>query len=253
MWTAVFSQGATVMAMIGGSALPPIACRKSTGRIIKERPFAQPAIEGSACAIFAEDSSGSSLLPTVILLAMLQLVELAPLDITISLSSIWLKRVLSLSRGDCQPLLDTSISLLRTILAVTTTIFSGRLLTEPEIGMLLLLVARKFHKPSRRPRRLSSRPTTRTMLGLAGLPIQLVRAVLKRKQLPMLPFARLKGNLSSCLEPLLSMPIPSKSPPRQGEILSKIFHNFCRGEYHSFDLFDRIDVAVVGDANAHTR
>ena len=24
-------------------------------------------------------------------------------------------------------------------------------------------------------------------------------------------------------------------------------------EYHSFDLFDRIDVAVVGDANAHTR
>ena len=47
--------------------------------------------------------------------------------------------------------------------------------------------------------------------------------------------------------------IPSRSPrPRPG-ILSKIFPNFGRGEYHSFDLFDRIDVAVVGDANAHTR
>ena len=47
--------------------------------------------------------------------------------------------------------------------------------------------------------------------------------------------------------------IPSRSPRPRTWILSKIFPSSGRGEYHSFDLFDRIDVAVVGDANAHTR
>ena len=47
--------------------------------------------------------------------------------------------------------------------------------------------------------------------------------------------------------------IPSRSPrPRPG-ILSKIFPDFGRGEYRSSDVFDRMDVAVVGDADAHTR
>ena len=45
---------------------------------------------------------------------------------------------------------------------------------------------------------------------------------------------------------------PIEDPPRE-EIPLRISPNFARGEYHSFDLFDRIDVAVVGDANAHTR
>ena len=49
------------------------------------------------------------------------------------------------------------------------------------------------------------------------------------------------------------MRIPSRSPPLRVEILLRISPNFGRGEYHSFDLFDRIDVAVIGDADAHTR
>ena len=198
------------MAMIGGSALPPIECRKSTGRIINERPSVQAAIAGSACAIFAEVSSGLFLPLTATLLDMLQLGMLAPLAISISPFSIWLKKVLSPFKADYQQLLDTSISLLGTILAVTTTIFSGRLLIEPGIEMLPLPVARKFQKPSRRLRRLSSRPTTRIMLRLVVLS-RLARAGPRRKLLLMLPFARLKENLCSCSEPLLSMTIPSRS------------------------------------------
>ena len=49
------------------------------------------------------------------------------------------------------------------------------------------------------------------------------------------------------------MKIPSRSPPLRVEIPLRISPNFDRGEYHSFDLFDRIDVAVIGDADAHTR
>ena len=170
-----------------------------------------------------------------------------------SRSFTWLKKELSLSKVEPQPLLDRSISLPRTILAVTTTCSSGRLLKEPEVWLLQLSVARGIRKPSRRRLQLRSRPTTRTMLRLAMLAIRLVRAVLKRRSLQMLPFARPSGTLSVCLEQLLSMTIPSRSPPPQVEIPLRISPNFDRGEYRSSDVFDRMDVAVVGDANAHTR
>ena len=242
MWTAVFTPGATVM-----------VCRESTGLITSERPFALPAIVALACATFAGASSGPSLLPIATQIAMLQLVGLSPLETLISQSFIWLKRELSLFKVGPQPLLDTSISLLRMILAVTTTRSSGRLLKEPEVLLLRILAARGIRKPSRRQLQLRSQPTTRTMLGLAGLPIRLVRAVLKRRRLQTLPFARPSGTLFTCLEQLLSMTIPSKSPLPRSETRSKIFLDFVRWEYHSSDVFDRMDVAVVGDANAHTR
>ena len=71
------------------------------------------------------------------------------------------------------PLPGTSISLLRTILAVTTTCSSGRLLKEPEAMLLRILAALGIRKPSRRRPQLRSRPRTRTMSGLAGLGIRL--------------------------------------------------------------------------------
>ena len=49
------------------------------------------------------------------------------------------------------------------------------------------------------------------------------------------------------------MTIPSRSPLPRSEMRSKTFLDFVRGEYRSSDVFDRMDVAVVGDANAHTR
>ena len=49
------------------------------------------------------------------------------------------------------------------------------------------------------------------------------------------------------------MRIPSKSPPLRVEIPLRISPNFARREYRSADVFGRMDVAVVGDANAHTR
>ena len=76
---------------------------------------------------------------------------------------------------------------------------------------------------------------------------------LKRNQLQMLPFARPSGTLFVCLEQLLSMTIPSRKPPPRDEIPLRISLNFDRGEYRSSDVFDRMDVAVVGDADAHTR
>ena len=163
VWTAVFTPGATVMEMIGGSASRPIVCRESTGPITSERPFALPAIVASACAIFAGASSGPSLLPIATQIAMLQLPGLFPLEAMISQSFIWLKRELSLSKVGPQPLPGTSISLLRTILAVTTTCSSGRLPKEPEVLLLRILAARGIRKPNRRRPQLRSRPTTRTM------------------------------------------------------------------------------------------
>ena len=49
------------------------------------------------------------------------------------------------------------------------------------------------------------------------------------------------------------MTIPSKSPLPRSETRSKIFLDVVRWEYRSSDVFDRMDVAVVGDADAHTR
>ena len=49
------------------------------------------------------------------------------------------------------------------------------------------------------------------------------------------------------------MTIPSKSPLPRSETRSKIFLDFARWGYHSSDVFDRMDVAVVGDADAHNR
>ena len=86
VWTAVFTPGATVMEMIGGSASQPIVCRESTGPITSERPFALPAIVASACAIFAGASSGPSLLPIATQIAMLQLAGLFPPEAMISQS-----------------------------------------------------------------------------------------------------------------------------------------------------------------------
>ena len=48
------------------------------------------------------------------------------------------------------------------------------------------------------------------------------------------------------------MTIPSRKPPPREEIPLRISPNFDRGEYRSSDVFDRMDVAVVGDADAHT-
>ena len=69
----------------------------------------------------------------------------------------------------------------------------------------------------------------------------------------MLPFEQPSGNWSPCLERLLLMLIPSRSHLPRPEILSKISLDFVRGEYRSSDVFDRMDVAVVGNANVHTR
>ncbi|CAE7868876.1 unnamed protein product [Symbiodinium microadriaticum] len=135
-------EDAIVMAMIGENALRPIECRKSTGLIINERPSALLAIVVSACATFAGVSSGPSLLPIATLIAMLQLIGQAPLDTMIRPYLTWLRRAPSLSRVGPQPLLDTSISLLRMVLAVTMTISSGRLLKEPEFSLLRILVSR---------------------------------------------------------------------------------------------------------------
>ena len=228
-------------------------CRASAGPITSGLPSALPAIDDSACAIFAGASSGPALLPIAIQLAMPRMQGLFPPGTMISRSFIWLKRELSLFKVVPQPLLDTSILLRRTILAVTTTCSPGRLLKEPEVLLLPSLVLRDIRKPSRRPPQLRSRPTTRTMLWLAVLGIRLVRAVLKRNQLRMLPFARPSGTLFVCLEQLLSMTIPSRKPPPRVEISLRISPNFDRGEYRSSDVFDRMDVAVVGDADAHTR
>ena len=184
---------------------------------------------------------------------MFQLVRLLLLRTMISPSSIGLQKGLSLSKVGPRRLLDTSISLLRMILAVTTTCSSGKLRKEPEVLLLHILAARDIRKPSRRQLRLRSQPTTRIMLGLAGLPIRLVRVVLKRRRLQTLPFARPSGILLTCSEQLLSMTIPSKSHLPRSETRSKIFLDFVRWEYHSSDVFDRMEMAVVGDANAHTR
>ncbi|OLQ08703.1 hypothetical protein AK812_SmicGene7804 [Symbiodinium microadriaticum] len=135
-------EDAIVMAMIGENALRPIECRKSTGLIINERPSALLAIVVSACATFAGVSSGPALLPIATLIAMLQLIGQAPLDTMIRPYLTWLRRAPSLSRVGPQPLLDTSISLLRMVLAVTMTISSGRLLKEPEFSLLRILVSR---------------------------------------------------------------------------------------------------------------
>ncbi|OLP84362.1 hypothetical protein AK812_SmicGene34786 [Symbiodinium microadriaticum] len=216
-------------------------------------PLCTPAIVASACAISAGASSGPSLLPIATKIAMLPLPGLFPLAAMISRSFIWLKRGLSLSKVGPLQLPDTSISPLRTILAVTTTCSSGRLLKEPAVMLLRILAALGIRKPSRHQPQLRSRPTTRTMLGLAGLDIRLARAVPKRRPLQMLPFARPSGSLSPCLEQLLSMTIPSKSRLPQSETRSKISLDFVRWEYRSSDVFDRMDVAVVGDADAHTR
>ena len=253
MSTVVFTRAATATEMIGGTASRPIVCRASAGPITSGLPSALPAIDDSACAIFAGVSSGRALLPIAIQLAMPRMQVLFPPETMISRSFTWLKRELSLSKVVPQPLLDTSILLRRTILAVTTTCSSGRLLKEPEVLLLPSLVLRGIRKPSRRPPQPRSRPTTRTMLRLAGLGIRLVRAVPKRKQLRMLRFARPNGTLFVCLEQLLLMTIPSRKPPPRVEIPLKISPNFDRGEYRSSDVFDRMDVAVVGDADAHTR
>ena len=253
MSTVVFTRAATATEMTGGTASRPIVCRANAGRITSGLPSALPAIDDSACAIFAGVSSGPALLPIAIQLAMPRMPGRFPPETMISRSFTWLMRELSLSKVVPQPLLDTSILLRRTILAVTTTCSFGRLLNEPEVVLLPNLVVRGIRKPSRRLPQLRSRPTTRTMLWLALLGIRLVRAVLKRKQLRMLLFARPNRTSFVCLEQLLSMTIPSRKPPPREEIPLRISPNFARGEYHSFDLFDRIDVAVVGDANAHTR
>ena len=181
MSTVVFTQAATAMEMIGGTASRPIVCRESTGQITSELLSALPAIADLVCAISAGACSGHALLPIATQLAMLRMQGLSPLATMISRSFTWLKRELSLSKVAPQPLLDMSISLLRTILAVTTICSSGRLLKEPEVLLLLTLVVRGIRKPSRRLLQLRSRPTTRTMLWLAMLGIRLVRAVLKRR------------------------------------------------------------------------
>ena len=254
MSTVVFTRAATATEMIGGTASRPIVCRAGAGPITSGLPSALPAIDDSACAIFAGVSSGPALLPIATPLAMPRMQGLFPPETMISRSFTWLRRELSLSKVVPQPLLDTSILLRRTILAVTTTCSSGRLLKEPEVLLLPNLVVRGIRKPNRRLPQLRSRPTTRIMLWLALLGIRLVRAVLKRKQLRMLLFARPSGTLFvDCLEQLLSMTIPSRKPPPRVEIPWRISPNFDRGEYRSSDVFDRMDVAVVGDADAHTR
>ena len=213
MSTVVFTRAATATEMTGGTASRPIVCHANAGPITSGLPSALPAIDASACAIFAGVSSGPALLPIAIQLAMPRMQGRFPPETMISRSFTWLRRELSLSKVVPQPLLDTSILLRRTILAVTTTCSFGRLLKELEVLLLPNLVVRGIRKPSRRLPQLRSRPTTRTMLWLALLGIRLVRAVLKRKQLRMLLFARPSGTLFVCLEQLLSMTIPSRKPP----------------------------------------
>ena len=126
VWTAVFTQGATATGMTGGSALRPIVCRKSTGPTINERPSALPAIGASICATSAEGSSGPSLLPIGIRIAMQLLPGPFPLEATTSRSFTSLKKALDLSKVGLLYLPDMSISLLRMILAVTTMRSSGK-------------------------------------------------------------------------------------------------------------------------------
>ena len=84
--------------MTGGSALRPIVCRMSTGPTINERPSALHAIVASICAISAEGSSGPSLLPIGIRIAIQLLPGPFPLEVTTSRSFTSLKKALALSQ-----------------------------------------------------------------------------------------------------------------------------------------------------------
>ena len=241
------------MEMIGGSALRPIVCRESTGPITSERPFALPAIAVSACAIFAGASSGPSLLPIATQIAMLQLLGLSPLEAMISQSFIWLKRELSLSKVGPQPLLDTSISLLRTILAVTTTRFFWEA-TQRAGGLAAPHPGRSRHPKAKPP------PTPAQIAAYNSNNVGARRAAYaagsgrpKAKAAPDAAFRAAERDLVHLLgaAPLDDDPIEEPSP--RSETRSKIFLDLVRWEYRSSDVFDRMDVAVVGDANAHTR
>ena len=239
--TVVFTQGAIATEMTGGNASRPIVCRGSTGPTINDHPSARPAIVALTCAISAEGCSGQSLLPTGIRIAKQLLPGPFPPEAPTSRSlPRWRRRLPAIS-----------ISLLRTILADMMMRSSGKLLSEP--GDILLAKLGALYVRRRNLRRPQPRSRPRENLRLAWRGIKPAPAARRPKRPRMRLFVQPSGIRSLCLERLLLMRIPSRSPPLRVEIPLRISPNFDRGEYRSSDVFDRMDVAVVGDANAHTR
>ena len=175
-----------------------------------------------------------------------------PPGVTTSRSFIWPRREPGRSKVGLLQLPGTSISLPRMILAAMTMRSSGRLLSEPAEMPLAMPRALGIRRPSLRRPRPRSRTGTLITLGLAEPAIKRVRVGLSPRRLRMLPFELLKESSSPYWAPLLSMTIPSRNLLPRHKTRSKIF-DFVRGEYRSSDVFDRMDVAIFGNANAHTR
>ena len=194
VWTAVFIQDATATGMIGGSALRPIACRKSTGPTINGRPSVLPAIGASTCAISAEGCSGPPLLPIGIRIATQLFPGPFPLGVSTSRSFMPLRKALGLSKVERMHRPDTSISLLRTILAGMMMRSSGKPLSEPGDNLLAKLGALYIRRRNLRRPRPRSRPRPNGNSRLARRGIKPAPVAQKPKRLRTRPFVQLSEN-----------------------------------------------------------